>query len=966
MELLIRSEERGLEIFSEIYPKIFYGEKYQKDESIADIDVVLEDFENKVIETGKFSGVIYIFDEFGRFLESNIEKIDVLQVQKMAEYCNENNNSIFVAITHKDIFQYTNKLTRKDNISEWEKVRGRFSKIHLAFENSTVLDILAESLHKTKNFSNYKDEMKNKFELYKKNLKNSDFNINSYEDIINKFYPLNYITAYILPDISQKVAQNERTLFSFVSSDEANSVKKLLKDEFLIGLDKIYDYFEENFRFLNPDSLEYKSFINSKILLNKVSSEIEKRVIKNLAMFYIYNKFSEIEPTKENLQLSLNIDDDEFRETSFKLQERNIITYKRNFNHFKLVEDTDVNIEKEVRIYIDEKLKNINYSTILNKYLKLPYFYPLSYNEEFEINRFLGRYYIDLNNISELEKIDCLKDDGKIIYLLNLDENENSKQIINSLRNKDFIFIKNKLEEKFDIRYFLKELQAIENLILSEEKFATGILAQEIKLYRREIIDTLNKELAKYFAPTKAIVIHGEETISLDKGLINITRDYLAKKYFKFIPINYELINKNNLSTQMKKTRITILDRVLKNDSVIYEEEYYQKTGAENSVARIVLKNNELINLKNQSIQFINHFEKIAIKIVDTIKLKPYDLESLYSDYCSNKSNYGFRRGFFTIFLGLILIKYQDDIAIILNEGNLEQEISGDLVEELEKYPKNYKLIYQKFSEEEKLYLEDLEKIIADYSSGKNRRKSESIINSFRNYFYSLPRVVSDIYLKETTLLSKLIVGVFGDKNAAEFLLKEVPKRARVKELNQVIQILRQDFALIKANLKILEESIENIIFELLIGNDQSKNIESSDSLEVLVKLWQEKHSVTENNFQYWLKNYKFTSNEQFRKDLTEKVKGFDYFNWNDTTDLDDFNSKIRFQFNEVIKTNDEVDNIVEIKTENIALKINLSKNLSSMGKILKKKIEADLKNMGITVTEEEKKKILLEMLMSI
>ncbi|MGL6119408.1 MAG: hypothetical protein ACRC0V_02785, partial [Fusobacteriaceae bacterium] len=898
---------------------------------------------------------------------------DVLQVQKMAEYCNEENNSNFIAITHKDIFQYTNKLTRKENISEWEKVRGRFSKIHLSFESSTVLDILSESLHKNEQFFKYKETKKKQFKLYNHNLKNSGLNANSYDDIIDKFYPLNYIAAYILPDISQKVAQNERTLFSFVSSEEANSVKKLMEKEFLIGLDCIYDYFEENFRFLTLDSLEYKSFMNSKMLLSKVSDKLEKKLIKSLAVFYIYNKFSELEPTNENLLLSLNIDEKAFKELVFKLQEQNIIIYKRNFNHFKLVEDTDINIEKEVKVYIEEKLKNVNYSKLLNKYVSMREFYPLSYNEKFEINRFLGRYYVDLSEISELEKLEEIRDDGKIIYLLDLDKNINSNQIISSLRSKDFIFIKNKLEEKFDIKYFLKELQSIENLILSDIKFANGILLQEIQLYRKEIIQILNRELNKYFSETKSVIIIGQQTISLDLGLIKITKKYLEEKYLDFIPLNYELINKHQLSSQIKKTRIAIFNKILKNDLEIFEQSYYEKTGAENSVARIVLKNNNFINFETKAINFNLKFNLLQNEIIEKIKIKKYNVEEIYLDYCSNKSNYGFRRGFFTMILGLILVTHQDEIVVILNEGNLEQEITGELIEELEKKPQNYKLVFQKFSEEEKEYLNELEKLVINYSTKKSRRKSENIINAFRNYFYSLPRVVSDIYLKETLLLSKLIVGVFGDKNAAEFLLKEVPKRARLKDFDEVIKILRNDFISIKNNMKMLEEEIKNIIIGLLDSKENNGSIlnleNKKNDFEIVINslnIWKEKKEVSENAFQHWLKNYIFKNEEQFLKEITEKVKGFDYFNWTEISDLDDFNEKIKIQFNELIKSNENIKDIVEIKTETSLLKINLSKNLSSMGKILKKKLEADLKNMGITVLEEEKKKILLEMLMNI
>lgn len=68
---------------------------------------------------------------------------------------------------------------------------------------------------------------------------------NEYLETLGKgCYPLLPLTAYALLYISEKVAQNERTIFTFLAEEEQGSLSWLLQKgiEDFIGIDKIYDY----------------------------------------------------------------------------------------------------------------------------------------------------------------------------------------------------------------------------------------------------------------------------------------------------------------------------------------------------------------------------------------------------------------------------------------------------------------------------------------------------------------------------------------------------------------------------------------------------------------------------------------------------------------------------------------------------------------------------------------------------
>ena len=450
-------------IFSEVYSKIFCGEKFFYDTEIKNIRKLLEDVELGINKKG-YLGVIYIFDEFGRYLENNIEKIDVKEIQDMAEYCNLKNSSNLIMITHKNIFQYARRLENYFDKNEWEKVSGRFLHEHLLFEKTNILKILKNVIQK----NGYEDYKKNNEkiklkEILLKDIVNNNIN-NNIEEITKDFYPLDYITALVLPDLSQKIAQNERTLFSFICSDDSKSLKSVINEDKVNGefitLDFLYDYFEKEMRQLSIESLEYKTYILSKNIISKLPKDKEKeiRIIKVLAMIYINNNFAEIEPNIETLKYIFN---EKNLDLTYLEENKHIILYKYK-NYYRLFENFNLDINKKIGEYCEKKIGKFNYIKRLEEEVGKGNYYPLKYNDLNKITRYLGQYFVDASNLSRLEELNRNhKEDGKIIYLTNIEENEDYQNIEKMLKNnKDFILITGE-KNKLDIYQELKDLEAI-------------------------------------------------------------------------------------------------------------------------------------------------------------------------------------------------------------------------------------------------------------------------------------------------------------------------------------------------------------------------------------------------------------------------------------------------------------------------------------------------------------------------
>lgn len=929
-------DDNAIQIFSLIYSELFSGEKFYPLEKVMKVQELLIEVETSVKKAG-YDGVIYLFDEFGRYLETNINRIDVKEIQDMAEYCNGENASTLMLITHKDLFQYGVKLNNRLEKDEWEKVSGRFLKEHLVYEKVNILEILQNILQKEK-YIEYRNKNLREFEIKEALLEKLEIINDTPANITQMFYPIDYIAVNILPDLSQKLAQNERTLFAFICGNEEKGLRNQTSQ--FISLAEIYDYFDENLRLLVHDSYEYKIYINSKNVLSKIKdNEEEIKFIKSIALIYIYNKFSEIEPTPTVMKYIIGKED--VSEIENQLKEKNLINFRRHSNHYKIVEDIDVNVDKEVSDYVEKDLTNFDPMQTLEDNLKKEVYYPLKYNDTNKINRYLGQYYLDVSDISRLSKLENIYEDGQIIYITNIENKENYLEIVEKLMKKNPIIIFNKNGKHLDIISNLKELEAICRMIALDEKYSKdGILKQEMQSYREEIKNIISEKIKEYFG----------ETIDL----LETTDLYLSKKYYKYIPINYELINKHNLSFPMKKARLDILKKILNKQCL--DDEYFNDTKAESSVARILMKNQNLYLDEQLSIERSNYASLIE-EIVDKIKYEKTSLKDLYENYCSNKGTYGIRKGIFTFLLGIIIVDNYEEISIT-NAGT-KNEIDTDLalLELIEKNPEKFDIVYYSISGTQMDYMKELEDMFSSYISIKDEKIYNRILAGIKNYVLSLPRFMTGIYLKKYKGLDKILRGIFSINSGREFLLKDVARAYKTDDYNLICKELYNDIIS-------FEKSKEEFLNQLIDETIDTLGYKGCSLKKAIEKIKKRNSNNDINNLLISLENKKEID---IISALTQRIRGYNYENWRSEKDIIDYKELLEKELNifpVIIK--DGKEKVVKVTIDGEEKTIYILNEETMLGKMLHSKLESTLKNMGTSVSETEKNNILARILLGI
>ena len=109
-----------------------------------------------------------------------------------------------------------------------------------------MYEIIAYTLkHNNQKWKDFTCKHNDKFSELLQFAKNENFLSGKDELVVYGCYPLHPVTSFILPRLSERIAQNERTLFTYLSSNQKHTLKEFLKTN------------TEDFPIVTPDYLYY-------------------------------------------------------------------------------------------------------------------------------------------------------------------------------------------------------------------------------------------------------------------------------------------------------------------------------------------------------------------------------------------------------------------------------------------------------------------------------------------------------------------------------------------------------------------------------------------------------------------------------------------------------------------------------------------------------------------------------------
>jgi hypothetical protein len=975
-EQLLKLDKSGRQKFEKLFAQMTYGAKFNsEDGNLLDTLITINEEIKNV-----FQGIVFIFDEFGKYVEDYESSIKVKQVQDLAEYCDHSkyNNSI-ILVSHRQLSLYVEKYF-SDQSEEWKKIEGRFSDVSISPRYNQSFLMISQVLQKTTKWPKFKTKFRNELEqLYNQAWGFNGFSLES--EKINPFedcYPLHPLTLYALEKLSNRIAQNNRTFFTYLVGDEENSLKKKLEsfdlNEFhFVGVNDIYDYFEksmESYKSKNANMVYQKSqFALSKVKENT----IDEKILKVIAVAEIISDSNTFKSDEKTISYVIDSEKGKIKEALCRLENNKIIRYMRQYNSYDFwnssTYDIDEMIEENKGQIQDDQIVSILNDEFVNFAL-----YPYEYNAKFHIKRAYIPVFANKEDIKKRIFLRRLPNyfDGALVMALDIGKEYDI--ILENEYPENYIFLTNPYKDLYNEvkRYVaLKYLQSK----LPELKENDPLIEKELNIYLDEEQAMIWDMIYRWSKlQTKGItVINSNKKIKCDsqEELINLASKQMYAMFPKTLIVNNDLINKNNITGAMRVARNKALTYLLETNNPISK---CQKLSPEHTILRSVLSMNALI--ADETITKVNSFDDgkpssyyIRIEIEEFL-LKcvkaPGKVSELYKKL--KQPPYGLRDGYIPVVFASFINAYQNKTFLFHGQ---EKEFTPEEISTAFSEKSDYELAITKLNNEQDDYINSLEKLFENYNTGKSKNRLKNLYDSMDKHYSSLSksaRTTERFLSNNGKKYRKIFSEIYS--NYSQFFFDILPSIE--KDLNKLTKIIKN----IKNELEsVSQKQIDMVINTISNLVEEENNATLKDKLKnKYVKEWQKLSNKTldyqTDEFLLVCQNIDdYKTDFELIDALSNKIVGFEAEYWNDEKINEFCNEieKILFKLDkEKIKKDDEIRVVIETNNDKFEIKRFNKVELSVAGKILFSKIESTMLNFGQSISSEEEMNILIELMKNI
>lgn len=530
-------------------------------------------------------GILIAVDELGKFLEHSSSSLsgDVYVLQTLAELATRSVKPlIFITVLHQafdNYFDYMGSYQKE----ELAKIQGRFESITFQQPVEQILRLMnaAIQLDEGEIANSIKAKARSLTQqailLKVLNIKAEDSS--EFIDLLTGTAPLHPITAIMLGPLFRKLAQNERSLFAFLTSNEPFGFQDYLNRtivneniEFL-SLDQLYDYISMAFGTAIYQTPLGRKWAQIDTTLNRLHDPtlLETRIIKLIGLMSLIGEVGQLSPTRDIIGFCLDLGQNEIT-TLDNLRRQSVIVWRSFSNSYRLWDGSDVDIEENInkaRQHVDESM---TLDLLLNEINPPRPLVARRHSYQTGTLRFFEVSYASAINIKEVVNTPLMEAEGKVIYVLFQNDQEKD-QVINQARSM--------IGDSLCILVFIRLPQSVQ------------LAALELK--RLMWVKDNTPELSNDFVARKELYSRITETEFVVKGYINrnfrdenrieayyFNQSVVFDSVFQFNQflsticddvynespiIKNELINRRHLSSSAAKARNILLQSMIENEN---------------------------------------------------------------------------------------------------------------------------------------------------------------------------------------------------------------------------------------------------------------------------------------------------------------------------------------------------------------------------------------------------------------
>ena len=948
VERLENFDVTAYEKFERLYPELTAGSAFNP---FVGFDVV-ELFESvaESLRAKGYSGLFVVYDEFSKFLESNIARTSVSDTKMLQDFAEKVNRSgklqlHLMLISHKEIANYIDALS-KEKVDGWRGVSNRFRHVRLSDDFSESYEIISAVIRHEpalwKKFcARYADDFRRLRDRY-----TTQKIFVATPSAIEACFPLHPVSTFILPRLSERVAQNERTLFTFLSAEGVATLPAFLEkfcDDFtLLTPDKIYDYFEPLFRYEFYEGTIHKIFSLATRILSGLESPLAAKIVKTIALIYMLEQFELLAPKKEQIMEIFPDNAAEFNRAFDELTEKKFVVYLRQSNNFlKLKQSSGVDIKQKIHDTAETLDQKISVATELNALNFDDTIYPSHYNAEHEMTRWFDCRFVNVDDWASQK----FSGDGTVLAILPSDEENfhelTEKFLMESRGRTREVFI---LPKDFvDVSDAVKTFAAVERLrTLAEDD---SVLCDEYDVVLEDLQMVLKNFIDGYTRPElgRAIYIHAGKILPIYRraALSRLLSEICGEVYALTPVINNEVINRNELTNIATNSRGKILDALLRRK--LEPGLGLRGNGQEVSIMRSALiRTDVFVDDDRPRINLLpadSNMRHLLTTIENFLK-RGGNFGELYDELILPRGRIGLRRGVIPIYLAAVLNVYQRQVTI--RKGSGVVRLNAETLALINSMPEKFSLEFVGWSADKEIFVDSLGKIFADFvvNAEKSFGTCDYVANAMYRWFVALPTYAKEIPAPEKFSTFRNILR--QNLNGTELLFQRLPKSFSEDFTATLSQVT--------AAKKFFDGAVDNLARNLLT---ETKKFFPPDWLATLSPQVHE-HFFSDGTEKFLRLIKSAACDSILIERLAFLATGLRLEDWNARTSKNFFERLTAFKLTaEKFSPNESEQPQIVFETA----------ELSPRAKLLRNQITAAIEAMGSAITVSEKRQVLLEIL---
>lgn len=717
-------QDEAFDLFESLYPQVTAGAIFDRFGDQAP-ELIYRDVVSQLPHHG-YTGIVVIWDEFGRYLESRTTDAfhgEAASLQNFAETCNysADNQIHLLLFTHKELQSYASNLP-KIYQQEWSRIEGRFQRHNVTSDPHVAYRLIAHSIEHTDVDLLHELIPSEEALLLSSQVQSLQlfglFEGQIVQQFIYDVYPLHPLTVYALVRLSNRVAQNERTMFTFLVADEPMSLQGILREvdfdfrDKFVRLDALWDYFEDAIRAdtgVNGTHRIWGGVVNA---IDKVPQQVDSRdmaiqLIKTIGVLLVCADQGMVRPTTNLLEWSIG--SYEIEDILKGLGRRKAIINRKIDGYWTFTNGSDIDFEQKLaEVLVRTNPAPVQLRRLLERLMPPPTTLARRYNQERAMIRYFSGIYRWVDEVKETQWDLLIQQngnpDGLVIYLLAYDDTTHQAiaEIFENHPRIVYVFSAKPLSYLVDILKEVFALQELENDPTLRQHEDTQRVKREIAWLIEDAQLRLEREISMLIDPLSGSTVwmRSNSQKGLDGGLV-INSSYptrliskMCDEIFPYTPmLNSEGLNKHFPTTQQINASQKVIDALFMNE--LSETLGLIGYGPDVLNLKTLLISTNILRQENDVWIIAPPFEpRLANvwKYIDDFLLQSHQMGAvLVEDLVHNLTQppYGLRLGVLPILFSSVLYRHLR-VTTIRKDGRVQKPITGQLIIEMFNSPNVY------------------------------------------------------------------------------------------------------------------------------------------------------------------------------------------------------------------------------------------------------------------------------------